>query len=434
MNESKHFELSATWPARSHDVADISLRLGEQLLSRIADTAKGSIRDSFRASATGLALWLADNWWRLRWETLRSLKSASTDWRIRHELNSGSGGALWPPVMIYSSSDRIVFAPSFGRNTVAGPQQYFDFRVTTVLAEEYEREVDSFIGAVIGHCAQETDGKALAEIYRQIQTERVDSELAGWRRLEACLGFDPDQAPEAVIDALVAFEDIAGEEGVDEAANAHPGSSSPDVLKGVIEATQSSDVKLDLALSHDIDFRSNLPPTASPWIFAEAAAAYLRKKIGLDRGPLRGQALADVFSARWNDLKEATATARNLPYCARLSEKGDFNLLSLKTFSAHDRRFELARFLGDAIWSNSESFGVISHAKTDRQKFQRAFAHSLLCPFDDLRQYLDINNPMDEDIDAAARKFYVHSSVVRNQLVYKGYLPFENTREEAETV
>lgn len=434
MTEKKYFELSATWPARSQDVADISLRLGEQLLSRIADTSKGSVRDSFRTSATGFALWLADNWWRLRWETLHSLRSASSDWRIRHELNSGSGGALWPPVMIYSSSDRIVFAPSFGRNSVSGPQQYFDFRIATVLAEEYETELDRFIDAVIGHCAQETDGKALAEIFRQIQAERADPELAGWRRLEACLGFDPDQAPDAVINALVAFEDIAGEEGVDEAANAHPGPHSPDILGDVIEATRESSVELDMSLSHDVDFRSDLPLTASPWMFAEAAAANLRRKIGLKRGPLKGQVLADIFSARWNDLKEATATARNLPYCARLSLKGDLNLLSLKTFSAHNRRFELARFLGDAIWCDVGSFGVISDAKTDRQKFQRAFAHSLLCPFDDLRQYIDVNNPTDENIDSVARKFHVHNSVVRNQLVYKGYLPFENARQEAETV
>lgn len=434
MTEKKYFDLSAAWPARSHDVADVSIRIGEQLLSRIADTEKGSVRDSFRASATGLALWLADNWWRLRWETLRSSRHASSDWRIRHELNSASGGALWPPVMIYSSSDRIVFAPSFGRNTVGGPQQYFDFGVATVLADEYEAEIDRFINAVIGHCALETDGKALAEIFRQIRAERMDPELSGWRRLEACLGFDPDQAPDTVIDALIAFEDTIGEEGVDEAANAYPGPDSPKILGNVIEATRASKVELDLSMSHDINFRHELPTTASPWMFAEVAAANLREKIGFHHGPLKGQALADIFKAQWNDLKEATATARRLPYCSRLPVKGDCNLLSLKTFSAHDRRFELARFLGDAIWCDGGDFGIVSNAKTDRQKFQRAFAHNLLCPFDDLRQYVDLNNPTDVDIDATARRFYVHSSVIRNQLAYKGYLPFENSREELDSV
>ncbi|TIX52674.1 MAG: hypothetical protein E5V33_28315, partial [Mesorhizobium sp.] len=60
------------------------------------------------------------------------------------------------------------------------------------------------------------------------------------------------------------------------------------------------------------------------------------------------------------------------------------------------------------------------------------FAHSLLCPFDDLQLVLDVNDATPEAMQAAARRFGVHQSVIRNQLVYKGYLPFENTNEETE--
>ena len=84
------------------------------------------------------------------------------------------------------------------------------------------------------------------------------------------------------------------------------------------------------------------------------------------------------------------------------------------------------------MWQEEAGFGIISRSKTDRQKFQRAFAHGLLCPFDDLQRVLDVNDPTPEAMQAAARRFGVNPSVVRNQLVYKGYLPFENTNEEAE--
>ena len=67
------------------------------------------------------------------------------DWRLRHELNSASGGTLWPPVMIFSVGDRIAFAPSVGRNFVDGPQSYFDFKVGMVAANEYERSWTAFL-------------------------------------------------------------------------------------------------------------------------------------------------------------------------------------------------------------------------------------------------------------------------------------------------
>ncbi|MDQ0561035.1 hypothetical protein QO004_002828 [Rhizobium mesoamericanum] len=40
MTDSRFFELSANWSAAGSEVAEISLRLGDRVLSRIADTEK----------------------------------------------------------------------------------------------------------------------------------------------------------------------------------------------------------------------------------------------------------------------------------------------------------------------------------------------------------------------------------------------------------
>lgn len=431
MTFSKYFEFSADFSEGGDDAAKISLRVGERVISRIADTEKQTNRDFFRASSTGLALWLADNWWRLRWETIKDFRVPSVDWRLRHELNSASGGALWPPVMIFSVGDRIAFAPSVGKNIFGGPQSYFDFKIGMVAAHEYEPELDRFFEAVLCNCAMTTDGKALEILLKQIGIERQDPEVAAWRRLEACLGFDPDAAPDEVVNALVKLDDIAGEDGVEEAAHAQPGASSAQFLSQVIEATHESEVEVDLSLANDITRDWNLPSYASPWQMAEAAAKELRSIIGVPRGLLRHKAIEDIFRARWDDLKSATATARKLPYGARIGDEANSHV-ALQTYKPYDRRFELARIFGDAVWQKGDCFGITSRAKTDRQKFQRAFAHGLLCPFDDLQRVLDVNEPTPEAMQAAARKFGVHPSVVRDQLVYKGYLPFENTNEEAE--
>lgn len=431
MNVSSYFRFSAAWPNASDDVAEISLRVGDRVISRIADTEKQTVRDYFRASSTGVALWLADNWWRLRWETIRDFRFPSVDWRLRHELNSASGGALWPPVMIFSVGDRIAFAPSVGKNVVDGPQSYFEFKVGMVAAGEYERELDGLFKAVLEHCAKSVDGRALKTLLDQLTTERLDPELAAWRRLEACLGFDPDAAPDEVISALVKLDDIAGEDGVEEAAHAQPGPNSAQSLSQAIAATRESEVEVDLSLADSLKRDWNLPSYASPWQMAEAAATELRSIVGVPRGLLKHEVFEDILKARWDDLKTATATARKLPYGARISGENK-SRVALQTSKPYDRRFELARQFGDVVWQKDCGFGIISRSKTDRQKFQRAFAHSLLCPFDDLQRVLDVNAPTPEAMQASARMFGVHPSVVRNQLVYKGYLPFENTNEEAE--
>ena len=431
MTTSNHFRFSATWQTGSADVAEISLRVGDQVISRIADTGKGTVRDFFRASATSLAFWFADNWWRLRWETISDARTPSVDWRLRHELNSASGGALWPPVMIFSVGDRVAFAPGVGTRVVDGPQAYFPFEIGMVAAGEYERELDSFFETVLEHCARTVDGNALNILLEQIAAERGDPELAGWRRLEACLGYDPDAAPDDVVDALVGLEEIAGEDGVEEAAHAQPGANAARSLSQVIEATRDSAVEVDLSLADKLSHNWNLQSYASPWQMAEAAATELRSIIGIKAGRLNQAVFGDIFKARWADLKSSTATARTLPYGARIG--GDVkSKVALQTSTPHDRRFELARQLGDAVWHQNTGFGIVSRAKSDRQKFQRAFANSLLCPFDDLQQAIDVQDPTPEAMRIAARKFGVHPSVVRNQLVYKGYLPFENSNEAAE--
>lgn len=433
MTVSNYFKFSAVWPKADDDVAEISLRVGERVISRIADTQKQTVRDYFRASSTSLAFWLADNWWRLRCETIRDFKLPPVDWRLRHELNSASGGALWPPVMIFSVGDRIAFAPSVGKNVVDGPQSYFEFKIGMVAADEYEQELDRLFEAVLAHCANTVDGKALNALLRQITTERADPELAAWRRLEACLGFDPDTAPDEVIDALVKLEEVAGEDGVEEAAQAKPGADAAQCLSLAIEATRESAVEVDLSLADCLKREWNLPSYASPWEMAEAAATELRSVIGVPRGLLTHKVFEDIFKVRWADLKSATATARKLPYGARIGGE-EKSRVALQTLKPYDRRFELARQFGDAVWRKDTDFGIVSRSKNDRQKFQRAFANSLLCPFSDLQQVIDVNDPTPEAMQRAARRFGVHESVVRNQLVYKGYLPFENTTEEVEAV
>ena len=119
--------------------------------------------------------------------------------------------------------------------------------------------------------------------------------------------------------------------------------------------------------------------------------------------------------------RESEAT--KLQYGLRL-RKGDGgrNVVALCSRWAQGRRFELCRTLGDAIWSGGDALGPMTKTRTGRQKFQRAFAQSLLCPYRDLLSYINTEQPSEDDIAAAARYFHVSERVIQTVLVNKGII------------
>jgi len=131
--------------------------------------------------------------------------------------------------------------------------------------------------------------------------------------------------------------------------------------------------------------------------------------------------------------------ARNLAYGAiALDEKNDQNRFALHSSArSRARRFELARALGDAAWIGNtslwrDSFAPISTAKSDRQKFQRAFAQSYLCPFSDIMTALGSEEPSDSDIERVAVEFDVYQKVIEMVLVNKKIVPRERFADRLE--
>jgi hypothetical protein len=431
-----NFEIRAEWPVAPkvgvRDVAHLSMVVSDNVLTQLAEVEAGTVRNYLRASAVTLALWLADNWWRLRWESLHDNRRPSAGWRLRHELTSVSGGTIWPPIMIYGTGERIVIAPSFGANVSSGPVRFLDVgTVNAVPGNVYEAGLDAFFDVVLQACAPAQDAPALAALVGQLREERADAEVAAWRSLEARLGYDPDEAPDDLIEGLSAMEGRLGESAVEEAAIAAPGAQARKVLGDAVDASEASGILADLAIADAVD-PVLFERRASPWQWGEDAAWAVRQLIDVRHGPISDNTLGTALGVAWDELKSAPSTARRLPYGARLRKGKSTQKLALQTKAGVDRRFELARIVADTIWPAREMFGVISRAKTERQKFQRAFAQSLLCPFADIRQQIDLTGPTEEQIVNAARDFRVRPSVVQTLLVNKGVLPRETLAERLE--
>ncbi len=428
------FSVRARWPntptAGEPDVADIFINVGRHSLTSLADLRTGQNREFIRASAVSLAFWFADNWWRLRWETLGNT-NPSPEWRQRHELSAASGGTVWPPLMIYGTGTRVIISAGFSAARLSsGPYRFLNLDpVHLVSGQAYENGLDVFFQQVIGSCATARDSDALRQVVAEFRVERDDPEVAAWRRLEASLGFDPDAAPEALMARMVQWEERFGEAVIEEAAAAAPGPDAGAALESAFDAAASSSLVVDLRIAESVD-TALLQDERRPWQLAEDAADRLREAVQMREGPIRNTALGDVVRTRWEDVHNAPR--HQLHYAARLEARDGRDTLVLQSRADVDRRFELCRMLGDRVWRRADLFGVVSNTRGDRQRFQRAFAQSLLSPYREVRRYIDLDFPTDEQIGHAARVFHVRPKIIKTLLVNKGVLPQETLADRLE--
>jgi hypothetical protein len=410
----------------------VSLRAGEIVLTRLIRPNLAEPDDFLRAPLGQLAFWLIDHWWRLRWEGIPPA-GMTAEWKLAHEMASIGGGYIWPRLSIWGEDPRVGLISRSDPQGVVGPVRYLTDALVFISAAEFAAGVDDFLSRVAGDrrilCS---DHEALLAQLRALQFEREDPDLTQWRRMEARLGYDVDEAPAALIDALGELAKRYGGASVEEAAMAAPGAESVLALSEEIGAAQRSKVTCDFRGFLD-QFSGNAAPEqttdlapqqTAPWVAAERAAADLRRNAALPAGPLRNKVFADLISTRVDSFQALSSVGPELPYGLRLGAPGErWSRLALRSRWPRDRRFEVARALGDAIWDRGGPLGPLGASSTGRQKFQRAFAQSLLCPFDDLMAYLGDEEITDGAMSSAARHFHVSERLVRSVLVNKRRLP-----------
>jgi hypothetical protein len=435
------------------DVARIALRAGDLTLTRLIRPHEHEPDDYLHAPPAQLAFWLVDNWWRLRWECIPP-RGMIPEWRLSHELSAIGGGYVWPRVAVWGEGHRIGLLSRSDPPGVVGPVRYLTDALVFIPADGFESVVDEFLAnAVDIYARSDPDRLALHDQVSALHREREDPEIATWRRIEARLGFDPDEAPEQTIQHIASLADRFGSDGVEEAATAAPGIYAAETLEREIDAARASRIECDFGAALSVepvpwwfkpDLRSagnavfvplhepaddslehawHIGKRAVPWELAEDVALSVRMALGVKKGPLRNKALAEVLGTSADNLKGKASSVGVLPYGLRLrSEDSQCHRIAVRSRWSHDRRFELARALGDAIWTGRDQLGPLASSRTARQKFQRAFAQSLLCPHHDLVDYIRTSVPGDADIAAAAQHFHVSERVVRTVLVNKGLL------------
>lgn len=419
--------VAGRWLAREYGDAIQRATLGQleiftfdRCLSLAEDLEAGAVRRFVNLSAYDLAVWLAANWWRLRWEPERS----DTDWAMSHRLTAVGGGYVWPNITLVGDGERTTVETRRTTGAKWEAIRYLENWDAVIDAAEFEAGVDAFVEEVLGRLAAcqviETD---LRSLWRELRTERADPGLCALRRLEALAGYDPGEAPEALVNALQARAVTDGRGAIDEIAAGFGGKAAA-AADSIDRALAASGVEFHgdgLASLRKI--RRTWDRAGAPHERAAAAALRARELWGLDRSaPVSDKRLTEIVGVDQKLLAQPADIP--IPAARRGASSRDPWRALLHSRYREGRRFELSRLIADtATVAEGERLAPATTAKTSRQKFQRAFAQEFLCPIGALIETLGTSHPDEDDIEAAAKHFQVSPLLVRTTLVNHKILP-----------
>jgi len=354
-----------------------------------------------------LAEWFAANWWRLRWEPEKEGLNAQQqlDWDLSHKLASVASGFIWPDVTL-TSDDLTIHCLARQTSGVFCTIKFTRSLSEWLHAAQFEAGVDEFINQQ----ASEHPNSNLASLWQEISEERQNTEATQWRKLEAKLGFDSDEAPEALIIGLQDYYGVFGESSVEELSSE---TQQPDLLVLAAKLCKALNSETTAIFNPDLagivgDEGQQDTQWVVPWKHAAEKAARLRSKLGVQAERcLENRILLDYLSL--NEGFMESNPLDGLP-SSGLKITPEKARVVLGRGWETTRRFTLARLLGDLIYtylSKSSDLLSITHSKTSRQKFQRAFAQELLCPYQGLLAVMETSNPTEEKLEQAAKHFNV---------------------------
>ena len=423
------FNIDYEWlPGDGRDEAEgwmdaaLAINVGPWCATELEDTLARTVRRSARLSALHLAEWFAANWWRLLWEP----RADTYSWKTSHKVGNAGNGYVWPDLSFSSDWQWMHVASRPTARREAEPVRYLSHFDHPISLGDFERGLDDFMEGALGRLSSIRRGASnLNSLWTEVAGERGDPEMSALRTLEACMGYDPDEAPSHLLDGLRRHMDSFGTSAVREMAAAYR-QDTMELLKYFEGHAGHHDAVLRVPQCNEI--RSSLGVGAKesdvPWRRAEQAARIARETWGIGL-PISTETLCDIMQITQADFLDVQSLRWPSFFLAGFRESSASDELRVAIGSKHgtSRRFGLARLVADHIAAGEEDRLLPGTAcSTSRQKFQRAFAQELFCPVEALREHVGVETPSSDDIHDAAQYFDVSPLTVHATFVNKGVL------------
>jgi hypothetical protein len=416
--EARGEELRATW-------ARLKISCDETAITSLIDFESRGIRNSVFLPLYPLAEWLATHWWFLFAEVETIGRSTSDQYDRRHNLRYGAEGFAVPSIKIQPLGEQVKVEWRRLRLN-AQNLEFTEFGSAHVSAQELRQTFSDFIAAVLKRLQQVgIENTFLEEEWRSIQA--VEAEERDFCSAVASLGFDPytldESQQQRIIDvgqslpASLLWDFFA-------VADFSTLQVQRSQVLDALESSRKNSANLAPLKSLKKYFASARRSLGPPWRQGYQFAQELRQRLNLNGEKLRSlPALAKAFGISSRQLDAAIVKVPVLP--SSLGAFGATNSRQSPGFAVSERREESVRFafcraLFEYLTIPADQPLIVTRARSERQKRNRAFAAEFLVPADLLRKILPGHTVGDEDIDDLAADFGVSPSVIRHQIENHG--------------
>ena len=154
---------------------------------------------------------------------------------------------------------------------------------------------------------------------------------------------------------------------------------------------------------------------------ATADAVRHQEKLGTE--PIGNTRLTDLAGTTSRAISEHTRRSDELAFA--LDRNGDGTRIAFRSQSETERRFELARLIGDRLFGGARRLFPVTQASSYRQTAQRYFSAKLLYPTTEVDKMLD-GDTSDERQADIAKHYQFSPKTIRTLLAKSGHIPMQS--------
>jgi hypothetical protein len=406
-------ELRATW-------ASLEIRFDGAAITRAIDNSSRSVRNSLFLPLYPLAEWFATHWWFLLHEVEAPGRSTSDLYAKRHSLRDAGEGFALPSLTIQPLGESFV---RLAWEPVELEAQNLEFTASgsgVVSVSQLREALSNFVTAVLKRLQQQgVEGTLLESEWNHIQILEPDEEE--FCIAAASLGLDPYAVDEVTQEEILSV------------SKALPAS----LLAGFLEVAEPTSLQVqaqrvltalkrsgaNLANLENLKSLRNDLKTfevqGSPWRQGYEFAHELRSRLGLNGEPMSSLSALGQALGLSKSLDTAIVTVTGLP--DSLDALVATNSQESPGFAVPKRREQAVRFavcraLFEYLTIPESAPLLVTRARSERQKRNRAFAAEFLAPAHLLRERLPSRTVGDEEVDDIAASFGVSPYVIWHQI------------------